>query len=185
MIAPVRAEARSCKAQGLLLLCSSAMSTSTDGLGAGGHIVHVASTLGQLDGIPLEGVKAYISGAKSVQELVDMTYPADEIAKVRTVGLHLYAAVWLMLLLLPGCESPSAVSVIGSHTADLHQHSRRPQMDSNSDDMGQKYLLYNITKAAVLHGTKLEAVDSTFTSRRITVAAICPGWCRVSVRYVR
>jgi hypothetical protein len=49
---------------------------------AGGHIVHVASTLGQLDGIPLDGVKAYITGAKSVQELIDMPYPAEEIAKV-------------------------------------------------------------------------------------------------------
>ncbi len=45
--------------------------------------MHVASTLGQLDGIPLEGVKAYISGAESVQELIDMPYPADEIAKVQ------------------------------------------------------------------------------------------------------
>ena len=50
--------------------------------------MHVASTLGQLDGIPLDGipldgVKAYITGAKSVQELVDMPYPAEELAKVR------------------------------------------------------------------------------------------------------
>ena len=42
-----------------------------------------------------------------------------------------------------------------------------------------KTLLYNITKAAVLHGTKLQAVESALTSRRITVAAVCPGWCRV------
>ena len=39
--------------------------------------------LGQLDGIELPGVKAYISGAKSVQELVDMPYPAEDLAKVR------------------------------------------------------------------------------------------------------
>ena len=48
----------------------------------GGHIVHVASTLGQLEGIPLDGVKAYITSAKSVQELIDMPYPAEELAKV-------------------------------------------------------------------------------------------------------
>ncbi len=59
----------------------------TDGATAGGHIVHVASTLGQLDGIPLEGVKAYISGAKSIQELMDMPYPADEVSKVPSVPL--------------------------------------------------------------------------------------------------
>ena len=41
------------------------------------------------------------------------------------------------------------------------------------------YLLYNITKAAVLHGTKLEAGEAYLTSRNITVAANCPGWCRV------
>ena len=45
--------------------------------------MHVASCLGQLDGIPLEGAKAYISGAKSVQELIDMPYPKEEIAKVQ------------------------------------------------------------------------------------------------------
>jgi len=49
------------------------------------------------------------------------------------------------------------------------------------DDMGAKYLLYNMTKAAVLHGTKMEAADPALTSRHITVAAICPGWCRVRV----
>ena len=41
------------------------------------------------------------------------------------------------------------------------------------------YLLYNVTKAAVLHGTKLEAGESYLTSRHISVAANCPGWCRV------
>ena len=44
--------------------------------------MHIASVLGQLDGIELPGVKAYISGAKSVQELVDMPYPAEDLAKV-------------------------------------------------------------------------------------------------------
>ncbi len=44
--------------------------------------MHVASVLGQLDGIELPGVKAYISGAKSVQQLVDMPYPAEDLAKV-------------------------------------------------------------------------------------------------------
>ena len=43
------------------------------------------------------------------------------------------------------------------------------------------YLLYNITKAAVLHGTKLQAADPALTSRGITVVAECPGWCRVRV----
>jgi len=44
--------------------------------------VHIASVLGQLDGIELPGVRAYIGGAKSVQELVDMPYPAEDLAKV-------------------------------------------------------------------------------------------------------
>lgn len=44
--------------------------------------MHVASSLGQLDGIPLEGVKSYIRGAKSVQEVINMPYPGDEITKV-------------------------------------------------------------------------------------------------------
>ena len=52
-------------------------------LHAGGHIAHVASALGQLEIIAPEGIKSYIRGAKSVQELVDMPYPADELAKVR------------------------------------------------------------------------------------------------------
>ena len=60
----------------------------------------------------------------------------------------------------------------------------RVQMGGGKDDMGRKYLLYNMTKAAVLHGMKMEAADSALTSRHITVAAICPGWCRVSVRDV-
>ena len=46
-------------------------------------------------------------------------------------------------------------------------------------DLSVVYLLYNITKAAMLHGTKLEAADPTLTARGITVAAACPGWCRV------
>ena len=58
--------------------CSSSLLTHC----AGGHIVHVSSALGQLEGIPLDGVKAYIRGAKSVQELVNMPYPAEELAKV-------------------------------------------------------------------------------------------------------
>jgi hypothetical protein len=48
----------------------------------GGHVLHVGSSLGQLDGIPLEGVKAYLTGAKSVQEIIDMPYPAEDLAKV-------------------------------------------------------------------------------------------------------
>ena len=41
------------------------------------------------------------------------------------------------------------------------------------------FLLYNMTKAAVLHGTRLQAADPALTSRGITVVAVCPGWCRV------
>ncbi len=48
-------------------------------------------------------------------------------------------------------------------------------------EITQVYLLYNITKAAVLHGTKLQAADPALTSRQITVVAECPGWCRVRV----
>jgi hypothetical protein len=48
----------------------------------GGHIVHVGSMLGQLNGIPLDGVKTYIAGAKSLQQLIDMPYPAEELAEV-------------------------------------------------------------------------------------------------------
>ena len=49
---------------------------------AGGHVLHIGSSLGQLDGIPLEGVKAYLTGAKSVQQIIDMPYPAEDLAKV-------------------------------------------------------------------------------------------------------
>ena len=45
-------------------------------------MLHVGSSLGQLEGIPLEGVKAYIRGAKSVQEVIDMPYPAEDLSKV-------------------------------------------------------------------------------------------------------
>ena len=48
--------------------------------------MHVGSMLGQLGGIPLEGVRAYIASAKSVQELIDMPYPAVELAKVCIVA---------------------------------------------------------------------------------------------------
>ena len=54
---------------------------------AGGHVVHLASVLGQLDGINGEGVRAYIRGAKSVQELIDMPYPAKELAEVTFIYL--------------------------------------------------------------------------------------------------
>ena len=54
---------------------------------AGGHILHLGSTLGQLNGINLKGVQAYIRGAKSVQELIDMPYPADELAEVIIIYL--------------------------------------------------------------------------------------------------
>ncbi len=53
------------------------------------------------------------------------------------------------------------------------------QVPEPRTDLSVVYLLYNITKAAMLHGAKLEAADPTLTARRITVAAACPGWCRV------
>ena len=52
-------------------------------LHAGGHIAYVASALGQLDNIAVEGAQSYIRGAKSLQALIDMPYPADEVSKVR------------------------------------------------------------------------------------------------------
>jgi len=55
------------------------------------------------------------------------------------------------------------------------------KMDVPADDMGQKYLLYNMTKAAVLHGTQMQVADPAYKSRNITVAAICPGWCRTDM----
>jgi NAD(P)-dependent dehydrogenase (short-subunit alcohol dehydrogenase family) len=54
-----------------------------------------------------------------------------------------------------------------------------PQITGPRDSLGMMFLLYNVTKAAVLHGTKLEAAEPHLTSRHITVAANCPGWCRV------
>jgi len=53
------------------------------------------------------------------------------------------------------------------------------QVSEPRTEVTQVYLLYNITKAAVLHGTKLQAADPALTSRGITVVAECPGWCRV------
>ena len=61
---------------------------------AGGHIAHVASALGQLDIIAPEGIKSYIRDAKSVQALVDMPYPAEELAKVRFADASCIYAVW-------------------------------------------------------------------------------------------
>ena len=51
---------------------------------AGGHILHIGSSLGQLDGIALDGVTSYIRGAKSLQEIIDMPYPAEDLEKVRS-----------------------------------------------------------------------------------------------------
>ncbi len=74
---------------GTLGMCMRVLMTQALGsnrmLPAGGHIAHVASALGQLDILASEGIKAYIRGAKSVQELVDMPYPAEELAKVCAV----------------------------------------------------------------------------------------------------
>ena len=53
------------------------------------------------------------------------------------------------------------------------------QVPEPRTDLSVAYLLYNITKAAMLHGAKLEAADPTLVARGITVAAACPGWCRV------
>ncbi len=56
---------------------------------------------------------------------------------------------------------------------------RPTQVPEPRTDLSVVYLLYNITKAAMLHGAKLEAADPTLVARGITVAAACPGWCRV------
>ena len=56
-----------------------------------------------------------------------------------------------------------------------------PLQMEGGDDMGRQYLLYNMTKAAVLHGVKMQLADPAIASRHITIAAICPGWCKVSV----
>ena len=53
------------------------------------------------------------------------------------------------------------------------------QITGPRDSLDVMYLLYNITKAAVLHGTRLMAGEAYLTSRNITVVANCPGWCRV------
>ena len=55
----------------------------------------------------------------------------------------------------------------------------KTQVPEPRTDLSVVYLLYNITKAAMLHGAKLEAADPTLVARGITVAAACPGWCRV------
>jgi len=49
---------------------------------AGGHIVHLGSALGQLDALPLPVYRESIRSAQTIQELMDLRYPADEIAKV-------------------------------------------------------------------------------------------------------
>ena len=48
----------------------------------GGHIVHLGSALGQLDALPLAKYKESIRNAKTIKELMDLPYPADEIAQV-------------------------------------------------------------------------------------------------------
>lgn len=54
-----------------------------------------------------------------------------------------------------------------------------PQFTAPPGDLSVMYIIYNITKAVLLHGTNLEAADPSLTSRRITNVAICPGWCEV------
>ena len=51
----------------------------------GGHIVHMGSTLGQLDALPLAGYKVKIRDAKTIQQLMDLPYPAEEIAQARAI----------------------------------------------------------------------------------------------------
>ena len=92
--------------------------------------MHVASTLGQLDGIPLEGVKAYIAGAKSVQELVDMPYPAEELTKVFTRTLARPAVcwrprLWRFRLLQRVWGSGSPISTAGQLIKEQGSHSLR------------------------------------------------------------
>ena len=77
-------------------------------------------------------------------------------------------------LLLPS-HILDVASICVSDPRDPHP----PQVPEPRIDLSVVYLLYNITKAAVLHGTKLQAADPAFTSRGITVVANCPGWCRV------
>ena len=48
----------------------------------GGHIVHLGSALGQLDSLPLPEFKEKIRNAKTIQEIMDLSYPAQEIAEV-------------------------------------------------------------------------------------------------------
>ena len=87
--------------------------TSLELRSAGGHIVHLGSALGQLDALPLAEYKESIRNAKTIQELMDLRYPADEIAKVRAV---LYQAIMLRVrtsipvLLWRELQVPSACS---------------------------------------------------------------------------
>ena len=53
------------------------------------------------------------------------------------------------------------------------------QITGPRDSFELMYLLYCISKAAVLHGTILEAAEPRLTSRHITIVTSCPGWCRV------
>jgi len=62
-----------------------ALSANLEIASVGGHIVHLGSALGQLDALPLAEYKESIREAKTIQELMDLRYPADEIAKVRAV----------------------------------------------------------------------------------------------------
>ena len=52
----------------------------------GGHIVHLGSALGQLDSLPLPKYKEKIRSAKTIQEIMDLPYPAQEIAEVRSLS---------------------------------------------------------------------------------------------------
>ena len=60
-------------------------------------MLHIGSTLGQLEGIPLPGVQEYMRNAKSVQEIIDMPYPAKDLAEVSAApGTHCLVVLVLL-----------------------------------------------------------------------------------------
>lgn len=115
-----------------------------------------------------------------VDHFVALTLSLTPVCKPR----HMTLTLSLTLLRTQLHPLPSSLPLAPASSRQC-RHIGPMKVAESDEGLDKQYLLYNITKAAVLHGTQLEAADPELTSRRITVAAICPGWCRVRGSFSR
>ena len=119
----------------------------------------MGSFKGQLDGIPLEHFREDIRNAGSIQALIDLPCPTDELSKVRSrchcggerPSLKASVVLQSMNLRSAAAHVMSDQSLLRvARVAHRKLQSFRSQV---SPEMG---LLYFMSKAAVLHGTRLQ-----------------------------